>query len=139
MPSKHTHDNGRVFTVNYHIVFCPKYRRPVLVGDVRLRLDALIRERITELGGETGALEVMPDHVHYHVHYHVHLFCRMTPNLAPCEVVRRIKGYTSRVLRQEFPELRWMRSLWTPSYFLGTTGHTSSSVVQEYIEWQRGI
>ncbi len=131
MASKHIHDNGRVFTVNYHIVFCPKYRRRVLVGDVRLRLDALIRERISDLGGEVGALEVMPDHVH--------LFCQMTPNLAPCEVVRRVKGYTSRVLRQEFPHLRNMRSLWTPSYFLGTTGHTSSSVVQEYIERQTGI
>lgn len=130
MGAKHTHDNGRVFTVNYHIVFCPKYRKRCLDGPVRLRLDELIRERVTELGGEAVALEVMPDHVH--------LFCSMTPNLAPCEVVRRVKGYTSRVLRQEFPELRWMRSLWTPSYFLGTTGHTSSSIVQEYIERQQG-
>lgn len=131
MGSKHTHDNGRVFTVNYHIVWCPKYRRRILVGTVRTRLEELIRERITDLNGEVGALEVMPDHVH--------LFCRMTPDLAPCEIVRRVKGYTSRVLRQEFPELRIMRSLWTPSYFLGTTGHTSSSVVQEYIERQQGI
>src|SRR5665213_1348009 len=103
MASKHTHDNGRVFTVNYHIVWCPKYRRKVLIGAIRFRLNELITEKITELGGEIGALEVMPDHVH--------LFCRMTPNLAPCEIVRRVKGYTSRVLRQEFPELRWMRSL----------------------------
>lgn len=131
MSAKHTHDNGRVFTVNYHIVFCPKYRKKVLTGNIRLRLNELIAEKITELGGTIGALEVMPDHVH--------LFVSMTPNYAPCEVVRRVKGYSSRVLRQEFPELRWMRSLWTPSYFLGTTGHTSSSVVQEYIERQKGI
>ncbi len=131
MPSKHTHDNGRVFTVNYHVVFCPKYRRRVLIGDVRTRLTELLHERVEALGGTIGAVEVMPDHVH--------LFVSMTPNLAPCEVVRLVKGSTSRVLRQEFSHLRNMRSLWTPSYFLGTTGHTSSSVVQEYIERQTGI
>ncbi len=131
MGNKHTHNNGRIFTVNYHIVFCPKYRRRVLVGDVWMKLGALIRERISDLGGEIRPLGVMPDHVH--------LFCRMTPNLAPYETVRRVKGYTSRVLRQEFLHLRNVRNLWTPSYFLGTTGDRSSSVVQEYIKRQTGI
>ncbi len=131
MSAKHTHDNGRVFLVNYHVVFCPKYRRKVLVGPVRERLLELLHQRITELGGEVVAVEARPDHVH--------LFISMTPNYAPCEIVRLVKGYTSRVLRQEFPELRRMRSLWTPSYYLGTTGHTSSSVVQEYIERQTGV
>lgn len=128
--SKHTHQGHRVYTINYHLVWCPKYRRKVLVGPVRTRLGELLTECVTALGGEVGAMEVMPDHVH--------LFIRITPDIAGTKIVQMVKGYTSRVLRQEFPHLRTMRSLWTRSHFIGTTGHTSSSVVQEYIERQTG-
>jgi putative transposase len=127
---QHRHQGHRVFTVNYHIVFCPKYRKRILVGPVRVRLKDLFRQKIAALGGEIGAMEVMADHVH--------LFVRMTPDYSPREIVRHIKGYSSRVIRAEFPHLRWMPALWSPSYFLGSTGHVSSSVVQEYIERQRG-
>lgn len=128
---KHTHQGHRVYTINYHIVFCPKYRRRVLVGPVRLRLMELLAERVNALGGEIGAMEVMPDHVH--------LFVRVTPDICGTKIVQMVKGYTSRVLRQEFPHLRNMRSLWTRSHFIGSTGHTSSSVVQEYIARQNGM
>jgi putative transposase len=129
--AKHTHQGHRVFTVNFHIVFCPKYRKRILTGPVRARLEELFREKIAALRGEVGAMEVMPDHVH--------LFVRMTPDYAPRDIVRHVKGYSSRVIRQEFPALRWMPALWSPSYFLGSTGHVSSSVVLDYIERQNGM
>ena len=128
---KHTHQGHRVYTICYHIVFCPKYRRRVLIGPVRTRLTELLHERVEYLGGTIGAVEVMPDHVH--------LFVRITPDICGTKIVQMVKGYTSRVLRQEFPHLRNMPSLWTRSHFIGSTGHTSSSVVQDYIARQSGI
>lgn len=128
---KHTHQGHRVFTINYHIVWCPKYRRKVLVGPVRARLNQLLVERVTALGGTVGAMEVMPDHVH--------LFVQITPDITGTKIVQMVKGYSSRVLRQEFPHLRRMPSLWTRSHFIGSTGHTSSNIVREYIARQTGM
>ncbi|WP_428716553.1 IS200/IS605 family transposase, partial [Thermus sp.] len=85
--------------LRYHLVWCPKYRRPVLEGAVAERLEALIREKVAQMGGEVLALSVQPDHVH--------AFLRVdTPYLSPAEVAAGLKGYTSRVLRREFPHLR---------------------------------
>ncbi len=95
MAANYQKSGNRVYNLNYHIVFCPKYRRKCLVGDVKERCEVLIREKITELKGEVVALEIMPDHVH--------LFIAVPPDHAPNFIVNQVKGVTSRVLRQEFP------------------------------------
>jgi len=129
MAQEYRHTNTSVSLVNYHLVFCPKRRRPVLVNALRIRLDGLIREIAAELDCLILALEIMPDHLH--------LFLSAPPTLAPHHIVRRLKGRSSRVLRQEFPSLLRLPSLWTRSYFVSTAGNVSSQTIQRYIAEQR--
>ena len=119
-----------VYLCNYHFVWIPKRRKPVLVGAIKRRLEQLIREIAEEYGWEILALEIKPDHVH--------LFISVQPYWSPHIVLRRIKGRTSRVLRGEFPELLKLPSLWTRSYFVSTAGQVSSETIQRYIEEQGG-
>lgn len=95
-----------------------------------MRCEQLMRQKCAELGCEVVALEIMPDHVH--------LFVAATPDFAPNHIVAQVKGYTSRLLRQEFPDLLKMPSLWTRSYFIGAVGHVSDTIVKAYIENQKG-
>ena len=121
-----------VHKMNYHFVWCPKYRRKVLNGDIKKRLIWLIREKAKELGCEVIELVVNPDHVH--------LFIQGNPTLSANRIVGEIKGYSSRILRKEFPELRSrLPTLWTRSYFVSTAGDVSSKVIEQYIEKQKGM
>jgi len=131
MEPRYRKNAGAVFSLKYHIVWCPKYRRPVLTGKIEQRLIGLINEKCGELDMVVHNLSVMPDHVH--------LFVESDPTLCVAEIVNRIKGFTSRVLRQEFAELRSrLPTLWSRSYYAGTVGSVSSSVVARYIENQKG-
>lgn len=122
---------GSVFNLNYHIVFCPKFRRKVLVNGIDERLKELIYDKASVLGVTVAGLEVMPDHVH--------LFISASPNEAPQHYVNQFKGYTSRVLRQEFPDLkRKLPCLWSRSYYIGAVGAVTEDVVKRYIENQKG-
>jgi putative transposase len=122
---------GCVFNLHYHLVWCPKYRRPLLVGPVAKRLRALLTEKAHVLNVEIEGLEIMPDHVH--------LFFAAPPTDAPQHFANQFKGYTSRILRQEFPALRSrLPSLWSRSYYVGSAGHVSAAVIQRYIEAQKG-
>lgn len=122
---------GAVFSLKYHLVFCPKYRKSVLVGPVAERLKALLAEKATVLQVTVHTLEVMPDHVH--------LFIESDPGMAPAKLAAQFKGYTSRVLRQEFRHLRsQLPSLWSRSYYIGSSGHVSEATVRRYIETQKG-
>jgi putative transposase len=129
MAQEYRHKTTSVSLINYHLIWCPKRRRRVLVNAVQVRLDGLIREVAAELDCTVLALEIMPDHLH--------LFLSAPPTLAPNQIVRRIKGRSSRVLRQEFPHLLRLPSLWTRSYFVSTAGHVSSQTIQRYIAEQR--
>jgi putative transposase len=93
------------------------------------RLEELIREVSATLSCEVIALEIMPDHVH--------LFLNCPTTLAPDQIMFRVKGYTARVLRKEFPVLMRMASMWTRSYFVSTAGNVSSKTVKRYIENQK--
>ena len=120
------------YNINYHFVWCPKYRRPVLTGDVSNRLVEIIPEKVKQLQGEVLNLTVRPDHVH--------LFVSFPPDLAPKQIIHRIKGFTSHQLRKEFPKLKSrLPSLWTRSYYVGTAGNVSSETIRKYIESQEGI
>jgi putative transposase len=129
MAQEYRHETTSVSLINYHLIWCPKRRRRVLVNAVQVRLDALIREVAAELDCTVLALEIMPDHLH--------LFVSAPPTLAPNQIVRRIKGRSSRVLRQGFPHLLRLPSLWTRSYFVSTAGNVSSQTIQRYIAEQR--
>ena len=118
-----------VFNIGYHLIWCPKYRRRVLVGDVESRLKELLYEKAEEIGVSIARLKVMPDHVH--------LFVKTKPVNAPHYVVQQFKGYTSRFLRLEFPHLLKMPSLWTRSYYCESVGHISEKTVLKYIEEQK--
>lgn len=125
---EYQHKNTSVSLINYHIVFCPKYRRKLLVGKIKMRLEEIIRDVALENGWEIISREVMPNHVH--------LFVRADTRTPPEIVVKRFKGRSSRYLRNEFPELLKMPTLWTRSYFLSTAGNVSASVIKKYIEQQ---
>jgi putative transposase len=111
-----------VYSITYHLVWCPKYRRKVLSGPVAERLGQLIRFKVAELDGEIVALEIRPDYVH--------LFVSFPPTLAVHQIMHRLKGYTSYALCKESP---WLRSrlpaLWTRSYpsALLRTGYVSTA------------
>jgi len=121
-----------VHQMNYHFVWCPKYRRKVLNGATKKRLIWLVHEKAKQLGCNVIKLVVNPDHVH--------LFIQGNPILSANRIIGEIKGYSSRVLRKEFPELRTrLPTLWTRSYFVSTAGDVSSQVIEQYIEKQKGI
>ena len=131
MPKGYISSETSVHFMNYHFVWCPKYRRKVLVGTIRERLTELIRSKSKDLNCSVLALEVQPDHVH--------LFVQAHPRVSPNSIVGQIKGYTSKMLRQEFSELKSrLPTLWTRSYFVSTHGHISNKMIQKYIEEQKG-
>ena len=131
MPKGYSASETSVHFMGYHFVWCPKYRRKVLVGKVEQRLKVLVKEKAERLGCKVLALEVMPDHVH--------LFVSAPPLLAPHHIAAQFKGFTSHQLRKEFPELRTkLPTLWSRSYYVGACGHASETIVKMYIENQKG-
>jgi putative transposase len=122
---------GSVFSLKYHLVWCPKYRRSVLVGEVADRLKELLKEKAGDMKAIIHTLEVMPDHVH--------LFVESDPTQAPARIAAQFKGYTSRVLRTEFPSLRSrLPTLWSRSYYIASVGSVTAAAIQHYIESQKG-
>jgi len=132
MADRYAKNAGAVFSLKYRVVWCPKYRRSVLTPPVDERLKALLGEIADEHGMTIHAAEVMPDHVH--------LFVEADPTLCVAEVVNRLKGRTSRLLRQEFPALRSrLPTLWSRSYFAATVGAVSEATIRRYIASQKGM
>ena len=120
-----------VFSFKFHLVWCPKYRRPVLTPPVDGRLKALLAEIADEDGITLHAPKVMPNHVH--------LFVEANPTLCVAEVLSRFKGRTSRLLRDAFPALRSrLPTLWSRSYFAALVGAVSEATIRRYIAAQKG-
>lgn len=128
MGQEYKHSNTSVSLVNFHFVWIPRRRRAVLKDKIAKRLEELLIEKAEELRIEIIALEIQPDHVH--------LFVNCKPTIAPNQIMFRLKGYTARILRKEFPELLKMPSMWTTSYFVSTAGNVSSDTIQKYIAAQ---
>ena len=128
---KYKSNHTVVYSCQYHVIFCPQYRRKVLVNGIDERIKTLILEKQEEYGYEIIDLEVMPDHVH--------LLIDGAPSPGIDKIVGKIKGYTSHTIRQEYP---WMKrrlpSLWTRSKFISTTGAVTMQAVQSTIENQKG-
>ena len=118
------------YSCKYHVVFCPKYRRKVLVNGVDTRLKELIRETCQDIQVDLLEMEIMPDHVH--------LLLEVDPQFGIHKAVKTIKGRTSRILRQEFHWLTTkLPTLWTNSYFCSTVGGAPLEIVRQYIESQK--
>ena len=125
-------NNGVVYSCKYHVVWCPKYRRKVLVDGVDERLKEIAHAVAEEMRFEIIEMEVMPDHVH--------MLVEVDPQLGIHKVVKRIKGRSSHDLREEFPWLRRrLPSLWTNSYFVSTVGGAPLAAARRYIEDQKGV
>lgn len=123
-------NNNVVYRCAYHVVWCPKYRRPVIEDAVDERLKQIIREVCAERECNLIELESMPDHVH--------LLVECDPQYGIHRLVKQIKGRSSRVLRQEFDSLRSrLPTLWTNSYFVATVGGAPLGIIKQYVANQR--
>jgi putative transposase len=129
--SKKYKSNGKfVFSCQYHVIFSPKYRRKVLSNGIDDRLKELILEKQADYGYEILEMEIMPDHVH--------ILIDSDPKYSIHNQIVKIKGYTSRILREEFPSLKTrMPCLWTRSCLISSVGSVSLEVVKKYIENQK--
>lgn len=122
-------NNNIVYSCKYHVVWCPKYRRKVLVGSIAERLKELIEIRCSEINAEILEMEIMPDHVH--------LLIEVDPQFGINQAIRSIKGFSSHSLRNEFPTLKTrLPTLWTNSYFVSTVGGAPLEVIKQYIQNQ---
>lgn len=125
-------NNNIFYSCKYHVVWCPKYRRKVLIEGVDERLKELIKDIAVKHQAEIIEMEIMPDHVH--------LLVEVDPQYGIHRLIRQIKGQTSRILRQEY---LWLKSriptLWTNSYFVSTVGGAPLAQIKQYIEQQKHV
>lgn len=122
--------NTTVSLINYHFVFCPRYRRKIFLrSDVEERFKQLVQEICEELDIIIVALECDKDHTH--------MFLNALPTFSPADIMAKIKGVTSKKLIEEFTHLRHLPSLWTRSYFVSTAGNVSSETIKRYVEQQK--
>ena len=132
MSMRWTSSNTAVFNLGYHIIWCPKYRRKVLVEPIDARLKEVLNDTANEHGWRIEKMEVLPDHVH--------IFIKINPTDNIAYVVNRLKGVSSRVLREEFPSLKKrIPTLWTRSYYAESIGHISEETIRRYIEDQKKV
>lgn len=121
-----------VYSCKYPIVWCPKYRRKVLEGDIATRLEEIIRQTAAERNVAIIELEIMPDHIH--------LLCKVHPQYGVNPFIKLVNGRRAHFLRSEFPSLRSrLTTLWTGSYFISTVGGAHLDIVKQYIENQKNV
>jgi putative transposase len=125
-------NNNVVYSCKYHVIWCPKYRRPVLVDQIEHRLKEIIQDIANNHDSEILELEVMPDHVH--------LLVEVDPQYGVHKLIKSMKGVSSRTLRAEFPALKSrLPTLWSNSYFVSTVGGAPLEIVKQYIENQKNV
>jgi len=126
-----TKSKTSVHNVAYHLIWCPKYRRAILTGKVEQRLKQLLKQKAKENAWKIETMEIMPDHVH--------VFVKANPVASPHWIIQQFKGYSSNILRKEFPHLKSkLPTLWTRSYYCESVGHISEDTIKKYIEEQKG-
>ena len=130
MKNEYRHTNTTVSLINYHFVFCPRYRRKIfLIPKVEERFKELIDEKCKELNIKIIAIECDKDHVH--------IFLNCIPTQSPADIMQYIKGYTSKILRKEFEQLAKMPGLWTRNFFVSTAENVCSDTIKKYVENQK--
>ena len=121
-------DEHRVHLIIYHLIWCVKRRKPVLVKEVAKHCETLIRQKCEQRGWTILNLTIQPNHVH--------LFVRSFPTVPAYEIVKECKGITSYELRRTYSELKKLPCMWTKSYFASTAGNVSAETIKKYIEAQ---
>ena len=130
MNNEYRRTKTTVSLINYHFVFCPRYRRKIFnIPNVEDRFKELVNCICKEMEIEVIAMECDKDHTH--------MFLNCPPTLSPSDIMQKIKGATSRVLRDEFLVLQKMPSLWTRNYFVSTTENVCSETIKKYVENQK--
>ena len=117
-----------IYQTAYHVVWCSKYRKFVLVGDVAKRISELLDMICEENKWDIILKEIQPDHIH--------LFISFPPVVSISTAIKKLKGITARKLFIEFPDIKemlWNGSLWSPSYYVGTAGNVSAETIKKYI------
>jgi putative transposase len=122
------YNNHNVYNISYHIVWIPKYRKHILVGEIKKELIKIFKIIEEKINIKIEVYEIMSDHIH--------LFVKGNQNITISNIVKYLKGYSSYELRKKFIFLKKYKSLWTPSYFCETIGNISEDVVKKYIENQ---
>ena len=133
MENKYTHARTCVYNINYHIVWCVKYRRKVLSADISNRLIELLKAVVNEKGFSVVECKVGEND-------HVHCFVSAPPKISVTQIVKYLKGISGNQLFREYPQLRkslWKGQLWNGSYFCETIGSTSEENILRYIERQK--
>jgi putative transposase len=124
-------DEHRVHLIVYHLVWTPKRRKAVLTGAIAQDCRAIIGQVCEEQGWRILEVAIQPDHIH--------VFVQVWANTSAADVVKAVKGRTSRILRERYAVLRKLPSLWTRSYFAATAGTVSQEIIQKYIAAQKGM
>lgn len=121
------------YLIQYHIIWCPKFRFAVLKGDVESKLKEILQQICEKYHYQIKALEVMPDHIH--------IFVDCPQTVAPCDIARTLKSISAIQMFRAFPSLKRFYArcgvLWSSGYFISTVGHISESTVIRYIEEQK--
>lgn len=121
-----------IYSCQYHVIFCPKYRRKVLTDGIDARLKEMFFEIAQENEFEILEMEIMPDHVH--------LLIDCNPRFGIMECIKVLKQVTAHNLPLEFPSLKKrLPSIWTRSAFVSSVGAVSLETVKQYIENQKGV
>lgn len=127
---KYKSNNNVVYSCKYHVIWCPKYRRKVLINQVKENLEKLIFEQCEKYKAELIEMEIMPDHIH--------LLVEIDPQFGIHKLIKRMKGYSSHVLRKKFKHLTTkLPTLWSNSYFVSTVGGAPLDVIKKYIQNQK--
>jgi putative transposase len=117
-----------IYNINYHFVWCPKYRKPILIGKIKNFMEEQIHTISETKGYKVLELKIMPDHIH--------LFISAPPIESPTAIIKILKGVSGLRLFRAYPELKkdyWDGHIWSPSYYVGTAGMVSFKTIQDYI------
>ena len=124
---------GIIYKNQFHVIFCPKYRRKVLVDGIDTRLKEILYDEAKKMNVDIKALEVMPDHVH--------ILFDAPPQINLANFVNAYKSASSRLLKKNFLQqlepYYWKPYFWSNSYFIGSVSDESFKTVQNYIDNQK--
>jgi putative transposase len=122
--------NSCVFNINYHIVFCPKFRKKALKKEIKEDLKTIFESIAYSNNWKIIELNILEDHIHIFVSAH--------PKNSPMEIVKKLKGISARLIFFKYPDFKkkeiWGKHLWSGGYYVGTAGVVSSEAIQKYIK-----
>lgn len=127
-----THGRGYVYSLQYHIVWVTKYRKPIFIGDIKIDMKNYLLYTLKSLDMNVIAIEIMSDHIH--------LLVNCKPQLRLSDAIKILKGNTARWLFLKYPEIKkqlWGGHLWNPSYFVATVSDRTLEQIEHYINNQK--